>query len=79
MFVCLSEEKITKNLFLFWKQFIAGYCQLRNYFKRGGETGYMYVLSYQVLCYRHIYVNLWYVHVPWSVIFMNLVHVGMLG
>ena len=33
----------------------------------GGETGSMYVLSYEVRWYVHIIYNQWYVHVPRSV------------
>ena len=35
---------------------------------RGGETGSMYVLSYQVCFYIHIYIyiTLWYGQIPWS-------------
>ena len=33
----------------------------------GGETGSMYVLSFEVRWYVHIIYNQWYVHVPRSV------------
>ena len=33
-------------------------------YQGGGETGSMYVLNYEVRWYDHVYITLWYVHIP---------------
>ena len=40
-----------------------------------GDMGSMYILSYQVRWYVHIFQSVWYMHVTWSVQCVWYVHV----